>query len=168
MWFSQLMFHPRHKNISTSRAALPLKNIYTSKTLIFWGLEQADSHEATILRLLFEVFQRGLGFVFQLVDVHVLDVGQLPQNRLFVLLLLVVLGDHLGQLCGQLHVLPRLLDLGLIKLVLIRTKDPANRTGDRMTNLEHKGLKCNSMWVYRWRVSAAVCVTTHNHNKRYL
>lgn len=78
----------------------------------------AKSHKATILRLLFEVFQRGLGLVFQLVDVHVLDVGQLPQHRLFVRLLLVVLSDHLGQLCGQHHVVPRLLDLGLVDLVL--------------------------------------------------
>lgn len=118
MWLCQLTFPASNKNISTSRAALPLKNICTSKTLIFRDLEPAESHETAVLRLLFEVFQCGLGFVFQLVDVHVLDVGQLTQHRLLVRLLLVVLGDHLGQLCGQNHVIPRLLDLGLVQLVL--------------------------------------------------
>lgn len=76
--------------------------------------DQTKSHETTVLRLLFEVFQRGLGFVFQLVHVHVLEVGQLTQHGLLVCLLLVVLGNHLGQLCGQHHVVPRLLDLGLV------------------------------------------------------
>lgn len=118
MWLCQLTFHPSNKNISTSRAALPLKNICTSKTLILWDLELAKSHETAILCLLFEVFQCGLGFVFQLVDVHILDVGQLAQHRLLVRFLLVVLRDHLGQLCGQHHIIPRLLDLGLIHLIL--------------------------------------------------
>lgn len=116
MWLCQLTFHP--SNISTSRAALPLENICTSNTLIFWDLELAKSHETAILRLLFEVFQCGLGFVLQLVDVHILDVGQLAQHRLLVRLLLVVLSDHLSQLCGQHHVIPCLLDLGLICLIL--------------------------------------------------
>lgn len=72
------------------------------------------SHEIAVFRLLLEVFQCGLGFVLQLVDVHVLDVGQLAQHRLLVRLLLVVLSNHLGQLCGQHYVVPCLLDLGLV------------------------------------------------------
>ena len=58
------------------------------------------SHQAAVLCLLLEVLQRGLGLVLELVHVHVLDAGQLAQHRLLALLLLVVLGDHLGQLRG--------------------------------------------------------------------
>ena len=102
------------------------------------GLESfAGSHEAAVLRLLFQVLQRGLGFVFQLVHVHVLDVGQLAQHGLLVRLLLVVFSDHLGQLRGQLHVIPRLLDLGLIQLVL-RWTQVCRHTEDTYSN---KGLK---------------------------
>lgn len=86
------------------------------------------SHKTAVLRLLFEVFQRCLGFVLQLVHVHVLDVGQLAQHRLLVRLLLVVLGDHLGQLRGQHHVVPRLLDLGLVQLVLRVERNKTLRT----------------------------------------
>lgn len=88
-----------------------------------WDL--LGSHQATVLRLLFQIFQRGLGFVLQLVDVNVLDVGQLSQHRLFVLLLLVVLSNHLGQFCGQHHIVPGLLDLGLVQLVLAETTQTA-------------------------------------------
>lgn len=58
--------------------------------------QPARSHEIALLSRLFEVFQRGLGLVLQLVHVHILDVGQLAQDRRFGLLLLVVVSDHLG------------------------------------------------------------------------
>lgn len=105
-----------------------------------WDL--LGSHQATVLRLLLEVFQRGLGFVFQLVEVNVLDVGQLAQHRLLVLLLLVVLSNHLGQFCGQHHVVPGLLDLGLIQLVLAVTNMDSmslpGRSPSALTVVEHQ------------------------------
>lgn len=81
-------------------------------------LAGSRSHDRALLSRLLEVLQCGLGLVLQLVQVHVLDVGQLPDDRLLLCLLLVVLCDHLGQLCGQLDVVSRLLDLRLVNLVL--------------------------------------------------
>lgn len=75
-------------------------------------------HDITLFSRLSDVFQGGLGLLFYLINIYVLNVGQLTQDRLLLLLLLVVLRDHLGQFCGQLHVICRSLNLRVVQFTL--------------------------------------------------